>query len=117
MHWKSDNIEIMINDEVGEIIEELYDSLKSRYQNNLKLMKGSDFVFNYFHLLYYTRHKISANCGGSYVDSSDWIKNKKATTNHINKKHNKCFQYAVTVALNHEEVGKHAERITKINLL
>ena len=67
----------MINDEAGEIIEELYDSLKSRYQNNLKPIKGNDFVFNYFHLLYYTRHKINPNCGESYVDSSDWIKKKK----------------------------------------
>ena len=36
----------------------------------------------------------------SYIDSPDWIKNKKATINTINKKDNKCFQYAVTVALN-----------------
>ena len=31
MHLKSDNIEIMINDEADEIIEELFDSLKNRY--------------------------------------------------------------------------------------
>ena len=40
--------------------------------------------------------------------------NKKATINPINKKDNKCFQRAVTVALNCEELGKHVERITKI---
>ena len=34
--------------------------------------------------------------------------------NPINKKDNKYFQYAVTVALNYEEIGKHAGRITKI---
>ena len=39
---------------------------------------------------------------------------KKATINPINKKDNKSFQYAVTVALNHEEIRKHSERITKI---
>ena len=43
----------------------------------------------------------------------DWIKNKKATINPINKKDKKCFQYAVTVVLNHEEIGKNSERITK----
>ena len=32
----------------------------------------------------------------------------------INKKYNKCFQYTVTVALNHEEIGKSPGRITKI---
>ena len=41
-------------------------------------------------------------------------KNKKPTTNPINKKDNKCFQYTVTVALNHEEIKKHSERIIKI---
>ena len=28
-------------------------------------------------------------------------KNKKATIDPISKKYNKCFQYAITVALNH----------------
>ena len=37
----------------------------------------------------------------------------KKITNPINKK-DKCFQYAITVALNHEEIRKHPERITKI---
>ena len=32
----------------------------------------------------------------------------------INVINNKCFQYAITVALNYEEIGKHAGRITKI---
>ena len=31
MHWKSDNIEIMINDKAEEVIEEVFQSLFSRY--------------------------------------------------------------------------------------
>ena len=65
-------------------------------------MKDSKFVFDYVHLLYYKYHKINLNRGGSYIDFPDWIKNKKATKNPINKKDNTCFQFAVTVALNHE---------------
>ena len=61
-------------------------------------MRGSGFVFDYFQLLYYNCHEISFNRSASYIDSPDWIKNKKATINPINKKDNKCFQYAVTVA-------------------
>ena len=38
-------------------------------------MRGSEFVFNYVHLLYYKCHKINPSCGGSYKDSPDWIKN------------------------------------------
>ena len=75
MHSKSDNIEIMNIDEADEVMKELFDSLKDRYQNNLESMKGSEFVFDYVHLLYYKCHKI--NCGGSYIDSPDWIKKQK----------------------------------------
>ena len=46
MHSKSDNIEIMINDEGDKVIQELFDSLKNIYQNSLESMKGSKFVFN-----------------------------------------------------------------------
>ena len=77
-------------------------------------MKGSEFVFDYVLLFYCKCHKINPNRGGSYIDSPDWIKNKKATANPINKKNNKCFQYPVTVVLNHEENKKDLLRITKI---
>ena len=111
MHSKSDNIEIMINDEADEVVKELFDSLKNRYQNNLELMNGS--IFNYVQLLYYNCHKISPNYGGSYTDPPDWIKNKKATISPIDKKFNKCFQYSVTVTLIYEEIRKYPQRITK----
>ena len=116
MHSKSDNIEITNNDQANEVLKELFDSVKNKYQNDLESMKGSEFVFYYVHLLYYKCHKINPNHGGSYIDSLDWIKNKKATINPINKK-DRCFQYAVRVVLNHEEIGKHSERITKVKLL
>ena len=62
MHSKSDDIEIMINYEADEVIKELLE-----YQNNLELMKSSEFVFDYVHLLYYRYHKINPNRGGSYI--------------------------------------------------
>ena len=45
MHSESDDIEIMISDKVDEVIKEIFDSLKNRYQNNLELMKGSEFFW------------------------------------------------------------------------
>ena len=42
-------MEIMIDDQADEVIKELFDSLKNRYQNNLQSMKGCVFVFNYVH--------------------------------------------------------------------
>ena len=57
MHSKNDNIEIMINDEADEVIEEIFDLLKNRYQNILESMKGSEFFFDYVQFLYYKCHK------------------------------------------------------------
>ena len=45
MHSKSDNIEILINDQGDEVIKELFQSLLSRYLIELEtLMKGSKFA-------------------------------------------------------------------------
>ena len=38
MHSKSDKIEIMINDEADEVIQEIFNSCKNRYQNSLEFM-------------------------------------------------------------------------------
>ena len=60
-------------------------------------------------------HKINFKWVRWYIDSIDWIRNKKATINPIIKKDfKKCFQYAITVELNHSKTGENAERITKI---
>ena len=42
------------------------------------------------------------------------VKQKKTTINPINKKDEKCFKFTATVALNHEEIKKYPQRITKI---
>ena len=77
-------------------------------------MKGNEFAFDYVYLKHCKYHEINSNGDGSYTDSPDWIKTKNATISSFNKKDNKCFHYAVTVALNLKEIGKHAERITQI---
>ena len=83
MHSESTNIEIMINDEANEVTKALFDWHKNRYQNNLESIKGCEFVYDYVHLMYYICHKINPNQAGSYVDSPNWIKNKKSN----NKSH------------------------------
>ena len=77
-----------------------------------KLKKGSEFIFDFVYLLYYKCDEINPNHGESYIDSPDWIKNKE-TMNPIIRK-DICFQYAVTVVLNHEEIKKDPQRIVKI---
>ena len=71
-------------------------------------MTGSDFIFDSVQLMYYKCHKVSFICGGSYVDCPDWIKKIKATINP------KITQYAITVALNYQEIESHPEGTSNI---
>ena len=104
MHTKSDNIYIMMGDETDEIIKELFESLLQRYQEGLEeSMKGSEFVFDSVDFLEYKLNKIGLNRGGSYVDSPKWLKNKKATINPKTNADN-CFQHALTIALNYQNI-------------
>ena len=61
----------------------------------------------------YHIHKTSLKRGKSYIKSPEWILNKRATINPKNKD-NKCFQYSITVALNHQNIENHPERISNI---
>ena len=56
MHSKSDNTEIMIKDGGGEVMKELSDSLRNRYQNNFESVKASEFVFDYVQVLDHKCH-------------------------------------------------------------
>ena len=47
-------------------------------------MKCSDFIFDCVHLLYSKCHEINLSHVGSYADSPDWIKKKKATITPVN---------------------------------
>ena len=78
MHSKNDNTEIIINDTADEVKEERFKSVQNRHQYNLEeSVKGSEFVFDRIHLLYYKCHKINFKRAGLYIDSPDWIKTKK----------------------------------------
>ena len=93
MYTKSHDIEIMMGNEIDEIIEKLRESLLQNYQKHLeKSMKKSEFVRGCIDLLYYHLQKIGLKRGRSYIDSPEWLKNKKATKNPKNNDDN-CFQY------------------------
>ena len=42
-------------------------------------------------VFYYNPNKVGLSRGGSFIDSSKWLKNKKASINPQNKKDAKCF--------------------------
>ena len=114
MHIKRDNTEVRIDDDINGAIKELFKSLLQRYQENLQeKMRGSEFEFDGFNLLYYNFNKISLNRVGSYIESAKWIKNKLSTINPKNNDY-KCFQYAVTVELNHYKINEDPQKVSKI---
>ena len=76
-------------------------------------MRRREFVSDSIDLLHYHLQKIGLKRVGSYISSPKWIKNKKATINPENNYDN-CFQYPLTVALNHQNIGKNPQRISKI---
>ena len=49
-----------------------------------------------------------------YIYSPDSIKSERAAINRINKKDDKCFQKAITVGPDNEEVGRHPQGTTAI---
>ena len=84
MLTKSDKIEIMMGSETNYIIEELCESLLQKYQEGLgeSMRRGSGFIFDSVDLLHYHLQKTSlTKKGGSYTDSSEWLRNQKAKIN------------------------------------
>ena len=114
LHSRRNNIKFTSYNDAIEVVDELFESLHSRYQRNLETsMKGRDFISDSVQLMYYKCHKVNFRRGGSYIDTSDYIIKKKATINPKNED-GKCFQYAVTVALNYGEIKSHVEKVSNI---
>ena len=115
MHTKSDNIEIMSGIETSNAINELFNSFSKRYPEGLETkMKGSSFTIERIDLLEYHLPKISLHRGSSYIKSFESIKNKGVTINPKITKDNNYFQYAITAALNYQNISHHPERISKL---
>ena len=103
-----------MGNETDDIIKGLINSFLNNYQKEEMIIRNrSNFVFESVDLLSHHLHKISLRRGISYIKSPEWVSNKRATINPKNKD-NKCFQYSITVALNHQNIENHPERISNI---
>ena len=61
----SNSIKLTSYNDENELVNELFESLLSRYQNNLEAsMRGSDFVFDSVQLMYFKCHKVNFKRGG-----------------------------------------------------
>ena len=79
------------------------------------MRNGSNFVFENVDLLSYHIHKTSLKRGTSYIESPEWILNKRATINPKNGDEY-CFAYSIVIALHHQQMGSHPERISHFNV-
>ena len=60
MHSRSDKIKLTSYNDKNEFVDELFESLRSRYQGNLETsMRGSDFVCDSVQLMYYKCDKVN----------------------------------------------------------
>ena len=86
------------------MINELRNLLLNRYQVGLeKRINDRNVTFDHVDGLYYKNNKISFRRVGSCLGSPEQLKTEKATIN-PQKSDEKVFQYAITVALNHEKL-------------
>ena len=82
MYRTSKNIIILTVHEKDEIVEELFGSLLQKYHCALgNTQEGNNYVFDGIDALYYKLRKTNLHRQGSYIDSPEWLKNKKATIN------------------------------------
>ena len=92
--------------DTDDIIRELFRSFLNNYQEELKIIKGRDFVFESVELMDYELHRVRLRRGGSYIKSPEWLANKKATINPKNKNDDECLQWSTISALNYNEIMK-----------
>ena len=59
---------VMIYDKADDVIEELFESRLTRYQNSLETSIKYDFILDFLNLLYQKCRKINLSYGGLYID-------------------------------------------------
>ena len=67
----SNNESIMWGSDTDDIIRELFQSFLHNYQEELKIIKGSDFVFESVELMDYKLHRVRLRRGGPYIKSPE----------------------------------------------
>ena len=80
-----DNISIMRGTNTDDIIRELFWSFLRTYQEDSKMIKGSNFIFESVELMDYKLHRVRLRRSGSHIKSSEWLLHKEATINPKNK--------------------------------
>ena len=73
----SDNVKIMWGSNRDDIIRDLFKSFLHNYQEELKIISGSEFIFENIELMDYKLHRVRLRRGRSYIKSPEWLLHKK----------------------------------------
>ena len=102
----TDNVSIMRGSDTDYVIRKIFRSFLRNYQEELKIIKGSDFVFESVELMDYKLHRVRLRRGGSYIKSPEWLLHKGATINPKNENDDECLWWSTISALNYNEITK-----------
>ena len=72
----------------------------------MKIIRGSDFVFESVELMDYKLDKVRLRRGASYVKFPEWLANKKPTINPEDKNNDECLRWSTNSVLNYNEIIK-----------
>ena len=89
----------MQGENTNYINREIFRSFLHGYQQELKMIKGRNFVFESVDLMDYKLHRVRLNRGRSYIKSPKWLENKKAVINPKNENHDQCLRWSIICAL------------------
>ena len=87
-----------------DIVREISRSFSHNYQEELKIIKRSDFVFESVDLMDYKLHRVRLNRGGSYIKSPKWL--EKTTINLKNENDDECLRWSMISALSYNDIMK-----------
>ena len=72
----------------------------------MKIIKGSEFIFESVELMDYKLNRVRLRRGGSYIKFPKWLLHKKETINPKKKNNDECLRWSTVSALNYNEVMK-----------
>ena len=96
----------MWGSDTDDIIRKLFKSFLHNYQEELKIISGSEFNFESVELMDYKLHRVRLRRGGSYIKSPEWLLHKGATINPKNENDDECLWWSTISALNYNEIMK-----------
>ena len=90
----------------GDNIWKNFKSFLHNSQQELKMIKGSDFVFESVDLLDYKLHRVRLKRGWSYIKSPQWLLHKGATINPKNESDDEYLRWSIISALKYSKITK-----------